>query len=207
MLIDPSVTMIGVRLGGANVVHRQTSLIGIGEAGITLGYASVVGSHSTLSGIVDVGRYSQIGSRVAVHSLYHPMNRASNYRSSRFPATVDDEDNCIPVAIGHDVWIGDGAIILRGVHVADGAIVGAGAVVTKDVPAYAVAVGNPAHVIRTRFDERVVQALSSLRWWDLDLRELKMLEPLFDRELDGEVEAALGAIEQATALKTALTSR
>lgn len=67
--------------------------------------------------------------------------------------------------IGHDVWIGANAIILRGVKVGNGAIVGAGAVVTKDVEPYAIVGGIPARVIRYRFEKAVIQKLEELQWW------------------------------------------
>jgi carbonic anhydrase/acetyltransferase-like protein (isoleucine patch superfamily) len=70
------------------------------------------------------------------------------------------------VTLGHDVWIGHGAIVLPGVTIGTGVAVGAGAVVTKDLPPYAVAVGNPARILRFRFDEAVRAALLRIAWWD-----------------------------------------
>jgi len=70
------------------------------------------------------------------------------------------------VRIGNDVWIGRGALILSGVAIGDGAIVGAESVVAKDIPPYAVVVGNPARVIRKRFDDEIIEALLRIRWWD-----------------------------------------
>jgi len=70
------------------------------------------------------------------------------------------------VKIGNDVWIGQNVTILPGVTINDGAIVGAGAVVTRDVPSYAIVGGNPAHVIKYRFDEETIQGLLEVRWWD-----------------------------------------
>lgn len=69
------------------------------------------------------------------------------------------------VTIGNDVWIGHAAQIMAGVSVADGAIIGAGSIVTKDVPAYCIAAGNPARVIRYRFEEEIIQMLLKLKWW------------------------------------------
>ncbi|MDE7400698.1 MAG: Vat family streptogramin A O-acetyltransferase, partial [Clostridia bacterium] len=68
--------------------------------------------------------------------------------------------------VGNDVWIGQNVTVLPGVHIGDGAIIGANAVVAKDVPPYCVAVGNPAAVVRRRFDERTVDFLLNLKWWD-----------------------------------------
>jgi acetyltransferase-like isoleucine patch superfamily enzyme len=70
------------------------------------------------------------------------------------------------VVIGHDVWIGQRALILSGVTIGNGAVIAAGAVVTRDVPPYSIAGGNPAHVIRPRFSDREIALLEQLRWWD-----------------------------------------
>ena len=70
------------------------------------------------------------------------------------------------VVIGNDVWIGFGATILSGVTIGDGAAIGACSVVTRDVPPYAIAAGNPVQVIRYRFDEETIQKLLQIKWWD-----------------------------------------
>ena len=72
-----------------------------------------------------------------------------------------------PLRIGSDVWIGSNACILRGLAVGDGAVIGAGSVVTKDVPPYAVVVGNPARVLKYRFSEEVIARLLRLEWWNM----------------------------------------
>jgi serine acetyltransferase len=78
------------------------------------------------------------------------------------------------IEIGNDVWIGQNAIILSGVNkIGDGAVIGAGSIVTKDVPDFAIVAGNPAKVIRCRFDEAVIRKLKEERWWDRDIEELK----------------------------------
>jgi len=71
-----------------------------------------------------------------------------------------------PVVIGNDVWIGSHVIVLSGVNIGDGAVIGAGAVVAKDIPAYAIACGNPAIVIGYRFNEEAIRGLLKIKWWD-----------------------------------------
>lgn len=74
-----------------------------------------------------------------------------------------------PTIIKNDVWIGCNAIILSGVTIGNGAVIGAGAVVVKDVPDYAVVAGNPARIIRYRFDRKHIEKLLYIRWWDMDI--------------------------------------
>jgi acetyltransferase-like isoleucine patch superfamily enzyme len=78
-----------------------------------------------------------------------------------------------PIVIGNDVWIGYGATILSGVTIGDGAVIGARSVVTRDVPPYCIAAGNPARVLRPRFSPEVVQWLQELRWWDWDIDTIR----------------------------------
>jgi acetyltransferase-like isoleucine patch superfamily enzyme len=74
--------------------------------------------------------------------------------------------------IGNDVWMGQSAIILSGVTVGDGAIIGAGAVVSRDVPPYAIVAGNPAQVVRHRFSQSTIEFLLNLQWWDWPLEKI-----------------------------------
>lgn len=75
--------------------------------------------------------------------------------------------------IGNDVWIGTGVTVLNGVRIADGAVIGANTIVTKDVPSYAIYVGNPGRIIGYRFDKEIISELLSLKWWDLSHENLK----------------------------------
>ena len=77
------------------------------------------------------------------------------------------------VTIGNDVWIGQGATILSGVKIGDGAVVGACSVVTRDVPPYAIVAGNPSRLIRMRFDQETVDSLLKIKWWDWDLQRIR----------------------------------
>jgi chloramphenicol O-acetyltransferase type B len=77
-----------------------------------------------------------------------------------------------PTAIGHDVWLGFRSIIMSGVTVGNGAIVGAGAVVTKDVPPYAIVAGNPATLARFRFSDDQIRILEEKKWWDWDIAKI-----------------------------------
>lgn len=84
-------------------------------------------------------------------------------------------------------WIGSNAIILRGVAVGNGAVIGAGSVVTKDVPPYSIVVGNPARVLRMRCGESLVDRLEKLQWWDMSEEVIRENLTLFQAELTEEV--------------------
>jgi acetyltransferase-like isoleucine patch superfamily enzyme len=87
--------------------------------------------------------------------------------------------------IGHDVWLGFRSMVLSGVKIGDGAVVGAGAVVTQDVPPYAIVAGNPARLIKMRFDETTTQALCALQWWHWPLEKIKQhVEQLCSGDLE-----------------------
>lgn len=93
--------------------------------------------------------------------------------------------------IGNDVWIGAGVIILPGICIGDGAVIGGGSVVTKDIPPYAIAVGNPAKVIKYRFSEEIIKQLLSLEWWQYAPWDLHKFEIKFY-----DIELAIKEIEE-----------
>lgn len=87
--------------------------------------------------------------------------------------------------IGNDVWIGQNVTVMPGVHIGNGAIIGTNATVASHIPPYCIAVGNPAKVIRKRFDEETIELLEQLRWWDKPIEEIDTLMPILttsDRE-------------------------
>lgn len=179
----------------------------LGE-GVCIGHRVIVGPEVSIGdctyvnqdSIIDsgsVGKFCSIAARVSIGPLDHPTRLFSTH-----PGTYSEcawgivsgpkaYSHKSPPVVGSDVWIGRDAIVMRGVCVGDGAIIGANAVVTKDVPAYAIAVGVPARVVGRRFDERTVDALLATRWWD---------DPLALRRL---VAHGVGAVSQVKAMEAA----
>ncbi|GJE35578.1 CatB-related O-acetyltransferase [Methylobacterium oxalidis] len=98
------------------------------------------------------------------------------------------------VVIGHDVWLGSGCLILSGVTIGHGAVVGARAVIARDVPPYAIVAGNPARVVRHRFDPETVAALLDCAWWDLPHARVAELVPLLQSGRTEELIAAARAV-------------
>jgi phosphonate metabolism protein (transferase hexapeptide repeat family) len=122
-----------------------------------------------------IGKFCSIAAHTRINPGNHPLERVAlshfTYRSSDYDLGPDDPDffdwrresRC---TLGHDVWIGHGAIVLPGRSIGNGAAVGAGAVVTRDVAPFAIVVGNPATVLRMRFPPDIVAALERIAWWD-----------------------------------------
>ena len=123
-----------------------------------------------------IGRYCSIGGNVKVFNRNHPMDFKSMHGFFFNPIlkyTKIDLVEDVPVVIGNDVWIGDGAKIMPQVtNIGDGAVVAAGAVVNKDIPPYAVVVGNPARIVRYRFSKEVIEKLLEEKWWEKDIDEI-----------------------------------
>jgi len=107
---------------------------------------------------------------VSTHSFYlyeHSGNFVKGYKNY-------DKDN-IETKIGNDVWIGANAVIMKGVKVGNGAIIGASTVVTKDVPSYAIVVGNPGRIIKYRYDKKDIQWLEKIKWWNFSRKKIKRI--------------------------------
>ena len=131
-----------------------------------------------------IGRYCSIAKNAKVGLLQHPptwmgmSSRFYNQEELGWRRFVGKDVSVLTFAsqklteIGHDVWIGDGAAIMTGFKIGDGAIVAAGAVVTHDVPPYAIVGGVPARVIKYRFDADTIKQLLDLQWWRYDVADL-----------------------------------
>lgn len=129
-------------------------------------------------GHVVIGRYCSLAKNIHYFGANHPMDHASTspyFYNRRFGFDVKDVERST-LTIDHDVWIGYGTIILSSCKtIGNGAVIGAGAVVTKDVPPYTIVAGNPARPIRKRFDEETVEKLEASRWFDLEPEQLMEL--------------------------------
>lgn len=123
-----------------------------------------------------IGRFCSIAANVRLNALEHPMERVTTHKLSYRPNEyfrylgVDREfrerRRAQAVTVGHDVWIGHGAVVMPGVTIGHGAVIGANAVVTKNVEAYSVVAGVPAVKLRDRFPQETTRRLLALGWWD-----------------------------------------
>lgn len=170
------------------------------------GRGDVVGSVSS------IGRFCSLAPNVTIGLGEHPVDYVSTHpaffgAAGMFPELKSvlgvqrtKEHLSFSPVIGNDVWIGTGAVISRGVRVGDGAVIGAGAFVNKDVPDYAIVVGEPARVVRLRFSDSIVDRLKALKWWTyvpaimtgVDVSSIdKSLGVLEDRVASGSYEPAV----------------
>lgn len=119
-----------------------------------------------------IGKFCQIatGVRFITNGGNHPMDGISTYPFKVFGRSWAEAPlNAVSkgdIVIGHDVWIGNSVTIMQGINIGHGAIIGANALVTKDVAPYTIVGGNPAQIIRKRFDDETIEFLLKLAWWD-----------------------------------------
>jgi phosphonate metabolism protein (transferase hexapeptide repeat family) len=170
--IHPSCRLYDCHVGGWTELGSNTTMLEstFGDYSYAAGDVSIV--------YADVGKFCSIASHVRINPGNHPMHRVTQhhltYRRAQYGfGEQNDEEffnwrRAARCMIGHDVWLGHAAIIMPGVKVGIGAVVGSGAVVTKDVPAYTIAVGVPAQPKRQRFSDAVVAALLEIAWWEWD---------------------------------------
>jgi len=170
------------KFGGYNKIYKRCKV---------LDSSFGIGTYMAADGVIkysDIGSYCSIGPQVIIGGLgSHPTNWISThpvFYSSNKQCGISFCDRSVfeelkRNRIGNDVWIGARAIILDGVTIGDGAIIAAGAVVTKDIPPYAIVGGIPAKLIRYRFEDDVIQELLKWKWWDLSLDDLQKNAPQF----------------------------
>lgn len=163
----------------ANSLQRQFPQYQIGRA--SYGNPSIEFSEN--GGVLSIGNFCSLASNVKIllggeHrpdwvSTY-PFNLLfkSAWEIQGHPRTKGD------VIIGHDVWIGMEAIIMSGVTIGNGAVIGARAVVVKDVPPYAIIAGNPARLVKFRFDNKTISRLQNLEWWNWPDQKIEEYLPL-----------------------------
>jgi phosphonate metabolism protein (transferase hexapeptide repeat family) len=168
--IHPTAELKGCRLGrhvaiGERVILRE----------VTVGDFSYFERHGEAI-YTEIGKFCSIAANTRINALEHPMERLTTHKVSYRPNEyfrylgVDgdfrERRRARRVSIGHDVWVGHGAVVMPGVSIGDGAVVGANAVVTRDVQAFTVVAGAPARKLRDRFDADTGARIGRLAWWD-----------------------------------------
>lgn len=170
-------------LGKAAIVrmeeHVKLGPIIIHSGNHSFGAYSYMRSGGELYGNTTIGRFCSIGKNVVIglEKNKHPTDWLS---TSLFSKQIEKKYESIPAnnrtVIGNDCWIGQEAVIMSGINVGDGAIIGARALVTSDVPPFAIYAGVPARLIRYRFSPDLVERLIQSKWWDVSMEHLSKLK-------------------------------
>ncbi|MGC8708155.1 MAG: CatB-related O-acetyltransferase [Athalassotoga sp.] len=179
---------------GSNTVISSTSILSddvyVGPNGSVtdskIGLYSYIGQRTIIQN-ASIGNFCSISWNVTIGPDMHPINYLSTHLMiNKFSDEPVFDTQVKRIEIGNDVWIGCNVVVMPGVKIGDGAIVGSSAVVTKDVPPFAIVVGVPAHVIRYRFEEDVIERLLSIKWWELPERFIKENIDLFQKPMTKE---------------------
>lgn len=131
-----------------------------------------------------IGKFCSISWNVSIGGADHEHQNISTFPKWRFELmdtgkfNNSDTYNNLPCLLGNDVLVSTGAIVLRNVKIGDGAIIGAGAIVTKDVEPYSIVAGVPARKIKMRFDEETVKVLLEIKWWDWPIEIIRQNQEL-----------------------------
>ena len=168
--IHPTAELKSCRLGryaaiGERVILREVS---VGDYSYFERHAEAI--------YATIGKFCSIAANSRINALEHPLERLTMHKVSYRPNEyfrylgVDEafrqRRQGKRVAIGNDVWIGHGAVVMPGVRIGNGAAIGANAVVTRDVAAYSIVAGSPARMLRPRFAPEIAARIEALAWWD-----------------------------------------
>ena len=167
------------RLEGGEMYSETLRRIFLDYYKIKIGMYSYGGcfNYEFIAENTEIGRYCSFARGVCVFNGNHPLHFKSVHPFFYNPQYGYVKEEKIPrskLIVGNDVWVGRNAIIVPSVsRIGDGAVIGAGAVVTKDVPDFAVVAGNPAKIIKYRFPQETISRIKASEWWNKDMEELR----------------------------------
>lgn len=150
--------------------------------GAKIGHNNYFGPYSMINNAL-IGNYCSIAPNVKIGQGIHSMSYITTYQKIS-SEMIGHSLNSHPAVIGSDVWCGANAVIMQGVRVGNGAIIGANAVVTSDIPDYAVAVGVPAKVIKYRFNAEIADIIGKSEWFNHDISEAKKIIKMIQNQIE-----------------------
>ena len=174
--------------------HQKNLMITIGERSYI-----VSGSLETSNGNNDhvlIGKYASLSHRLTfMIGMNHDYRCITTYPQHIIEGACSPDEPAIPlnspedlinhhqIIIGNDVWIGADVTLMGGIRIGNGAVIGAGAVVAKDIPPYAIAVGNPVRIIKYRFDKNTIARLQRIKWWNWPQSDIEKYLPRFNKNM------------------------
>ncbi|ESZ01667.1 DapH/DapD/GlmU-related protein [Mesorhizobium sp. LNHC209A00] len=179
--IHPTAELKACKLGryasiGERVVLRE---VGVGDFSYFERHAEAI--------YTSIGKFCSIAANSRINALEHPIERLTQHKVSYRPneyfrwlgvdAAFRERRRAKTVTIGHDVWIGHGAVVMPRIAIGNGAVIGANAVVTQDVPSYTIVAGVPAKPLRPRFAPDTAARIDALAWWDWPVDKLARAVP------------------------------
>lgn len=132
---------------------------------------------------VIIGNFCSIARNISIQEFNHKMENLSTFLISKnlFNENGFDITSKGDIVIGNDVWIGAHSVVLSGVKIGNGAIIAANSVVTKNIPPFAIVGGNPAKIIKYRFNKEVIDQIEDLKWWEWSKEKIKRNSNLFNQ--------------------------
>jgi acetyltransferase-like isoleucine patch superfamily enzyme len=186
--IENHVLIMCSKLHGYNYINKKSVLYNC-----DIGKFSYIAQNAVLYNM-SMGMFCSVGSDLHIVAATHPTSFISTspyfYQHSPFPGVVSpfckeniNHSQVKKVTIGNDVWIGERVTLMGGITIGDGAIIGANALVTKDVPSYSIVGGVPAKILKYRFSEDVILNLLNIQWWNKDEKWFKEHIDLYHKDI------------------------
>lgn len=165
--------------------HAKITEDSVITAPFEVGCNTNVNGKITIKGLAKctIGKYCAMGHGIMINTTDHLLNYANQQVALQHKLNCTSVAKNAEVHIGNNVYIGDCAIILPGRTIGDGAVIGAGAIITKDVPPFAIAVGSPAKIVKKRFNDYIIQQLLEIKWWDWTEEKIARNREFFDLDL------------------------
>lgn len=165
------------KLEGCNVINRGCFI-----SDSEMSFATYTGMNCIIKNTV-IGKFCDLSWNLSLGGANHHYTRAMKFSEYHLNQVLNGSSPIITkedplTVIGNDVWIGNGAIVLRGINIGDGAVIGAGAVVTKDVEPYTIVVGAPAKPLKKRFSDDIIAELLELQWWNWPIEKIRQKRAL-----------------------------
>ncbi len=194
LLLNQRGNINGVVIDGATLTREIKLSEGVKFISKPLCYGNIeIGRHVAINGPstkllskinkIIIGSFTSIAANTTIQEFYHRYDKISTFYLNKniFKRPVtDDIISKGDITIGEDVWIGTNCVILSGITIGRGCVIGAGSIVTKSIPPYSIAAGNPARVIKSRFKQETIDILETIKWWDWSTEKIIKNQAIFN---------------------------